>query len=152
MNKFKHLALSLVLSLGIFVPTATLLNTSFVGASASSDLICGGVNTESGGTAECNGDAAGEQVSSLLKTGITIFQAIIGIIALFVLMVGGLGYVTSGGDTSKTKTAKDRILYAVIGLVVVGLSQVIVQFTLNRVNESSTTPAVVAPEATPVLP
>jgi hypothetical protein len=73
----------------------------------------------------------------VLQTSILIFQVIVGVISVFVLITAGLSYITSGGDTSKTKTAKDRILYAVIGLVVVALSQVIVAFVLNRVDSAT---------------
>jgi hypothetical protein len=47
-------------------------------------------------------------------------------------MVGGLKYITSQGDPNATATAKNTILYAAIGLVVVALAQVIVRFVIGR--------------------
>ena len=48
------------------------------------------------------------------------------------IMVGGLKYMTSQGDSANVASAKNTILYAVIGLVVVALAQVIVKFVLDR--------------------
>ena len=42
------------------------------------------------------------------------------------IVIGGIKYATSGGDASGTKSAKDTILYAVIGLVVALIGQTIV--------------------------
>jgi hypothetical protein len=54
------------------------------------------------------------------------------------VIAGGLGFVTAGGDAGKVKTARERILYAVIGLVIIGVAQAIVQFALNRAANSGT--------------
>lgn len=42
-----------------------------------------------------------------------------GILAVIMVIIGGLNYVTSSGDSGKTAKAKNTILYAVIGLVVI---------------------------------
>ncbi len=57
-------------------------------------------------------------------------------ISVFMLIFGGLKYITSGGESSGITGAKNTILYAIIGLVVVGLAQIIVQFVLNRVGNA----------------
>lgn len=51
--------------------------------------------------------------------------AIIGAIAILVIVGAGILYTISEGDAKKTQTAKDAILYAVIGLVVVGSAFII---------------------------
>jgi hypothetical protein len=48
------------------------------------------------------------------------------------IIVGGVKYVTSGGSSEKTTSAKDTILFAVVGLIVVALAQVIVRFVLHK--------------------
>ena len=58
---------------------------------------------------------------------------VVGVIAVIMIIIGGLRYITSGGDSNNTKGAKDTILYAIIGLVVVAMAQVIVKFVLNKV-------------------
>ncbi len=99
--------------------------------------------------ASCTGNASGDRVSNLVRIAIRIFQTVVGVISIFVMIVAGLGYITSGGDSSKTKTAKDRLLYAAIGLAVVGLAEIIIRFVLNRVDQAGTTPT---PGSLPAAP
>lgn len=56
-----------------------------------------------------------------------------GIIAVIVIVIGGVLYVTSQGDPQKTARAKNTILFAVIGLIVAISAFAIVQFILSRV-------------------
>ena len=59
---------------------------------------------------------------------------VIGIVAVIMLIIGGLRYVLSAGNENATKGAKDTILYAVIGIVVALLSFAIVNFVLTQFN------------------
>lgn len=65
----------------------------------------------------------------------TILNAVIGvlgIIAVIVIIIGGVKYMTSSGDSGKVKTAKDTILYGVIGLVICVLAFAIVNFVIGN--------------------
>jgi hypothetical protein len=73
--------------------------------------------------------------NKLVKEIINIFSAVIGIVAVIMIMVAGFRYVTSGGKDDAVKSAKNTILYAVIGLVVVALAQIIVHFVLSKVSQ-----------------
>ena len=53
-----------------------------------------------------------------------------GVIALFVFIFAGIGYLTSGGNPSKMSDAKDRILSALIGIVVI-LGSYMILTTIN---------------------
>jgi cytochrome bd-type quinol oxidase subunit 2 len=77
--------------------------------------------------------APGPDVNSTLKLGINVFSLIVGVAAVIMIIVGGLKYIISQGDSNNINSAKNTILYAIIGLVVVALSQVIVRFVLNKV-------------------
>ncbi len=55
-----------------------------------------------------------------------------GITAVVVLIIGGILYTVSDGDSSKIKRAKDMILYAVIGLVFVMMAFVVTTFIIGR--------------------
>lgn len=81
-----------------------------------------------------NADAKAELSSGLtgiIKTIIDILLFLIGAIAVIMLIVGGIKYVVSGGDQGATTSAKNTILYAVIGLVVAIMAYAIVNFVLN---------------------
>lgn len=55
-----------------------------------------------------------------------------GIICIVVIIVAGYFYVTSAGNAATVKRAKDAILGAVIGLVVIMSAFVITQFVVGR--------------------
>lgn len=82
------------------------------------------------GGASC-GTASDSKVSGIIKTVIQILVIAGGIIAVIMIIVGGLKYVTSSGDSQAISSAKKTIIYAIVGLVVVAFAQIIVQFVLN---------------------
>jgi hypothetical protein len=55
-----------------------------------------------------------------------------GAIAVIVLVFGGLRYVTSTGDAARVKSAKDTIMYGVIGVVVAIMAYAIVNFVTSN--------------------
>ncbi|MBQ6414500.1 hypothetical protein IJI28_02680 [Candidatus Saccharibacteria bacterium] len=56
---------------------------------------------------------------------------IVGIIAVIMLIIGGIKYVLSGGDSKKVTDAKNTVLYAIIGLVIAVFSYAIVNFVIT---------------------
>ena len=56
---------------------------------------------------------------------------IVGIIAVVMLVIGGIKYVISGGDSKKVTDAKNTVLYAIIGLVIAFLAYAIVNFVIS---------------------
>ena len=124
MKIFKTVFLSalMLLSLVALVPPTAMAQTK--------EDICKGVAL-TGGT--CDSPGTGPTVESVIATVINILSIIVGVIAVIMIIIGGLRYITSGGDSNNTKGAKDTILYAIIGLVVVAMAQVIVKFVLNKV-------------------
>ena len=56
---------------------------------------------------------------------------VIGIVAVIMIILGGISYATSQGDPGKVKKGKDTILYGIIGLVVALLAYAIVNFVLG---------------------
>lgn len=76
---------------------------------------------------------AGEP-SAVQQFGVALVNAIllfVGLIAAIFLIFGGVQYITSAGDDQKTATAKKTILYAIVGLIVIGLSVAIVNFVVD---------------------
>ncbi len=72
------------------------------------------------------------KVNSILKLAINMFSVVVGFISVIMIIVGGLKYITSGGDSGNITGAKNTILYAIIGLVVVALAQIVVKFVLTK--------------------
>src|SRR3712207_5900893 len=61
----------------------------------------------------CEADAQGteDRVNSLITQIINIFSVIVGIVAVIMIIIGGLKYITSGGDSGNVTGAKNTILY-----------------------------------------
>lgn len=72
-------------------------------------------------------------VGSIINSITNILFWIVGVASVGALIVGGLMYITSAGDPGRTKSAKDTIMYAVIGLIVAILAFAIVNFVLTRI-------------------
>jgi TRAP-type C4-dicarboxylate transport system permease small subunit len=61
---------------------------------------------------------------------------IVGVVALAYLIYGGFLYITSHGDTSQVDSAKNTIVYAVIGIIVIGVAAAVVNFVVGAVTNS----------------
>lgn len=92
----------------------------------------------SGGIAGGAGCAQGEDQQSDLfgESGIfttitNVLLFIIGAISVIMLIIGGIRYVVSGGDSSAVTNAKNTILYAVIGIIVAILAYAVVNFVIT---------------------
>ncbi len=98
------------------------------------DKTCEGVSNSS--ICESTGDGVGGNdiygPDGVLTKVANVLSIVLGVISVFVIMVGGIKYVLSGGDPSKTNNARSTILYAVIGLVVAVLAQALILFVLNK--------------------
>lgn len=78
----------------------------------------------------------GEDQHNLVANVTGIINAIIaalGIVAVVVVLIGGVNYMTSSGDAAKVEKAKKTILYGVIGLVICVLSFAIVNWVIGPV-------------------
>ena len=64
-------------------------------------------------------------------------QLVVGSISVIMILVGGFRYVTSGGKQESVTGAKNTILYALVGLVIVALSQIVVRFVLDKANPTT---------------
>jgi hypothetical protein len=108
--------------------------------SSPKSAVCEGIGITDGSNS-CDAKSSSKTLNNTLKVIIGGISLVVGVIAVIMLFIGGLKYITSTGDAAKVTSAKDTILYAIIGLVVVALAQVIVRFTLKTAQ--SKPPAVV---------
>ncbi len=95
---------------------------------------CNGVNlTTSGGS--CDPKKSGITLNEIITQAINLISIVVGIIAVIMIIVGGIKFVMSGGDTAATNSARNTVFYALIGLVVVFLAQILVRFVLHKVEQ-----------------
>ncbi|MEI7838522.1 MAG: pilin [bacterium] len=86
-------------------------------------------NTTSGASGCTN---AQNGLNVLFSNILNILSWIVGTIAVILIVVAGFRYIISGGESGGTAAAKNSILYAIVGLVIVALAQIIVQFVLHK--------------------
>ena len=98
--------------------------------------LCAGANLDVNDT-DCDASGADTTVNDLLTDVINIFSLIVGVVSVIMIIIGGLRYITSGGDSNNVSAAKNTILYAIVGLVIVALAQLVVRFVLSRVSSAS---------------
>ncbi|MBW3568755.1 pilin [Candidatus Parcubacteria bacterium] len=92
-----------------------------------------GVSTTKGGKL-CDGQACSDRaLNNLIRQVVNVFSIIVGVVAVIMIIYGGFRYVASGGESGNISTAKNTLIYALVGLIIVALAQVIVKFVLNRV-------------------
>lgn len=68
----------------------------------------------------------------LLANALNLTYFVAGIVAVIVVIVGGIMYATSTGDTGRVSKAKNLITYAIVGLVVVLTAFIITGFVVGR--------------------
>jgi len=101
--------------------------------------LCSGSNGGVGGNLNSGCDSsAASSVDKLITTVVNILSVIVGVVAVIMIIVAGFRYVASGGKQESVTSAKNTILYAVIGLVIVALAQLIVHFVLNKTTTATT--------------
>jgi len=65
------------------------------------------------------------------RSFLNLFSAVAALVAVAVLIYGGISYMLSSGDSAKTEKAQNTIIYALVGLVIVGLAYLVIGFILN---------------------
>jgi hypothetical protein len=88
-----------------------------------------------GGSTACTSDGS-DPISGkkgVLRKVSFILATLGALIAVIIIIVGGFNYVTSGGDSNKTATARSAIVGAIVGLVIIALAETIVIFVIGKI-------------------
>jgi len=78
----------------------------------------------------CNGASS---LNGVVSSILNLLSVLVGVAAVIMIIVSGFRYITSGGDATKVGAAKSALIYAIVGLVIVALAQVIVHFVFAKV-------------------
>jgi hypothetical protein len=92
-----------------------------------------GCNKDSNGNELKNEDKAEGRVTRLINDAVNLISIVAGVVAVFMLIYGGFRLLTSSGNPESTKAARNAILYALGGLLIIAFAQVIVKFVINKV-------------------
>lgn len=128
-NSLRSLLVVPLLALGISFALPT-LQPATANAQCTNDAsggIAGGANCSK--SDDQQSDLFGESGIFRIITNVLLF--IIGAISVIMLIIGGIRYTISNGDSGAVTNAKNTILYAIIGIVVALLAYAVVNFVLN---------------------
>ena len=83
------------------------------------------------GVGQTGSNCKDDQVDSTIAAAVRILSYFVGVVAIIMIIMGGFKYITSGGDANNITNAKNTLLYALVGLAVAALAQVLVEFVLT---------------------
>lgn len=141
-QKIKSILLSMsaviMFSLTAILPATALAQVNCTDGSSitpgqTNTCLCQGSNIDFTGNTQSQDCSSGSTgIGKLIRTIINVLSIIIGAVAVIMIIIGGFRYITSGGSAEGTKAARQTIVYAIVGLVIVALAQIIVHFVLNN--------------------
>ena len=125
MRKYAKLLLPIILMAGFVVLAAVPEASALTLREGAEAARCDG----------CPSDLFGDTGAFRQVTNTILY--IVGIVAVIMLIIGGIKYVVSGGDSKKVTDAKNTVLYAIIGLVIAFLAFAIVNFVISALPSSA---------------
>lgn len=69
---------------------------------------------------------------SMFKRITDVMLFVVGAVSVIMLIIGGIRYVVSNGDAGAVTSAKNTILYAIIGIIVTILAYAVVNFVIAQ--------------------
>lgn len=105
-----------------FAVVGTLVYSTTTFANSASQILSG---------ANKSGQQGGTTFDAGVQLVINLLLFVIGLISVIMIIIGGIRYTTSNGDSQQTKAAKDTILYAVVGLIIAIMAYAIVNWVVS---------------------
>ena len=139
MNKLLNIVLGLIMVSSVGIAT---LQTSFAlvpvsAAGISTSNACEGL-AQIDSSQACGTGAGESTIRGIIRAVISILSYIVGVVAVIMVIVAGFKYTKSGGDSNNVSSAKNTLIYALVGLAVAALAQVIVHFAFTTAANTST--------------
>lgn len=128
--------LSAIVYINLYTPVAAQATTSFNGplttVADSNDEACQGLGQLGGTRCQSQGGNPEGKIDNLASKIVKLISYIAGIIAIIMVIIAGVRYTTSGGDSAKVGAAKSALIYALIGVAILALAQFLVHFVLTN--------------------
>jgi len=121
----KKLLIALFFAVGLIFSLHSPVRADNTSTEAACQGLPGGCSADPGTTVQNNANFV-----------IDLFSWIVGVASIFMIIFGGFRFVTSGGDSGKISSARNTVLYAVVGLIVVAVAQIIVIFVVGHAQGS----------------
>lgn len=139
--KLRQILLSTVATLTmVLAPVPVLVGTASAVVDTSTGDPCGNSPAAqqvlSGLSGEQVGGNCGEdRVDNLFAKIVQILSFIVGVASVIVIIYAGFKYITSAGEQGRVANAKSTLLYALVGLAVAALAQLLIHFVLFQTTD-----------------
>lgn len=135
-KKLKNLAVILISILALMAPSLMFAGESYAANGCNNNVVSAinsGINATHSNTggAACGTSGVQTGIKKVVGLVISVFSYVVGAISVIMIIYAGFRYVTSGGNSEGTTGARNTLIFAVIGLVVAILAQLVVHLVLN---------------------
>lgn len=138
-KKIKSYIIVAVTALSFGAPVLAPAVVTYAACDSISQGVAAGIDKATGDTQACgSSNDVTTGISSLATKVVNIFSIVVGVIAVLMIIYGGFKYITSGGDSNNVSGAKNTLIYALVGLIIVALAQFIVRVVLNSAANATT--------------
>ncbi|MEX2054708.1 MAG: hypothetical protein WD972_00865 [Candidatus Andersenbacteria bacterium] len=131
MVNIKKYLLALFVAPALFVFTAP-LSYAAVDCTAANLSTADAIRCGAQGAGGNDATASEQSINETITSIVNVLSVIIAIVAVIMIILGGFRYITSAGASDKVTSAKNTIIYALIGLIIVALAQTIVRFVVDK--------------------
>ncbi len=89
------------------------------------------------GSAACDSRVSGDEnpivgPDGVLTNAVKIFSYVAGVAAVIMIIIGGLKFITANGDPNSISSARNTVIYALIGVGVFAAAQLVVRFVISK--------------------
>lgn len=99
------------------------------------------------GVGQTGSNCTDDGVSNLIRAVVRILSIVVGIAAIIMIIISGFKFITSSGDSNKISSAKSALIYALVGLAIAALAQILVQLVLTQSHRATATTTVKSQKA-----
>lgn len=131
LRHFKEKSKALLLIVAAMVGLASPLLAPLSAKADTKDAACTGFSEVLGES--CDSGGGEEEINSTITDIIDILSAVVSVISVIMIIIAGIKFVTASGDPGSVKSARNTVIYALVGLLIVALSQTIVKFVVGNV-------------------
>jgi hypothetical protein len=126
------LALTVLFGMNLQLISVSALDCGVKNLTPNEQIQCG--SCQASGTTDCSPGGSSGTITDIIHSVINVLTILGGAAAVIMVIIGGFRYITSAGNPEQAKSARSTITYAIVGLVIIALAQIIVHFTLNTVD------------------
>jgi hypothetical protein len=132
----KRIILSTLVILAILVPLALITQTSYATdinqGNGQIDSICSGVSNSAYCSDTNNPTNRIYGKNGVIVTASYVISIIAGVTAVIMIVIGGIRFMVSGGEPNQVASARNSIIFAIVGLLVIVASESIFLFVINK--------------------